>query len=175
MTDTTETENTETTDTTQPEADTTDTAVDTTAELEKWKTLARKHEERAKANAKAASELDQIKQSMLTDQEKAIAEAKREARQETMAEYSKRLVDAKLESALNGRVLDGNAVLTFDKSAFITEDGEVDEQAISKWVEANSKSPEPTYPDLGQGQRGSSTPLNGDPLLADLKSKLGIN
>lgn len=171
MTDSTPTEN----DTVSEVEATSDTpVVDPTQETEKWKTLARKHEERAKANAKAAAELEELKKSMLTDQEKAIEEAKREARKATVAEFSSKLVDAKLEASLNGRVLDANAVLSFEKSKFITEDGDVDEDAISNWVESNTKTPDTVFPDLAQGQRGTAPALNSDPLLADLKSKLGI-
>ena len=172
MTDTaiTENENTEAT-----EELNNDTLADPVAEAEKWKTLARKHEERAKANAKAVTELEDLKKSMLTEQERAIEDAKRESRQQTVAEYSGKLVDAKLQAALNGRTLDANAILSFDKSTFIAESGDVDEDAIAQWVESNTKIQETVYPDLAQGQRGSTQALNSDPLLADLKSKLGIN
>lgn len=160
--------------TTQPDADETAT-VDSVSEAEKWKQLARKHEERAKANAQAAAELDQLKQSMLSDTEKAIEQAKAEARQATVAEYSGRLVDAKLESLLNGKTLTANALLAFDKSAFVQTDGTVDDDAMRAWVDSNTATPTtPAFPDLGQGTRGNAPALNSDPLLADLKAKLGI-
>jgi hypothetical protein len=173
MTNSAPIENETATDTVQPDSDT--LSVDPVVETEKWKNLARKHEERAKANAKAAAELEELKKSMLTDQEKAIEEARRETRQQTRAEYTTKLVDAKLETSLNGRILDANAVLSFEKSQFITDDGDVDEDAISNWVESNTKTPDTVYPDLAQGQRGSAPALNSDPLLADLKSKLGLS
>jgi multidrug efflux pump subunit AcrA (membrane-fusion protein) len=173
MTDSAPIENETITTTAASESDT--LSNDPLAEMEKWKNLARKHEDRAKANAKAAAELEELKKSMLTDQEKAIDEARREARQQTVAEYSTKLVDAKLEASLNGRILDANAVLSFEKSQFITKDGDIDEDAISNWVESNTKTPEAVYPDLAQGQRGNAPALNSDPLLADLKSKLGIS
>lgn len=163
-------------ETTQADAQETAT-VDPVIEAEKWKQLARKHEERAKANAQAAAELDQLKQSMLSDTEKAIEAAKAESRQATVAEYTGRLVDAKLEAYLNGKALTGNALLTFNKSAFIQADGDVDDDAIRAWVDSNTATPEaikPVYPDLGQGARGAAPALNSDPLLADLKAKLGI-
>jgi len=165
----------------QPEETTitesTDT-VDLAIEAEKWKQLARKHEDRAKANADAAKELEQLKQSMLTETEKAIEQAKAESRKATVLEYSSKLVEAKLESYLNGKVLDANALLSFNKSAFITDDGDINDDALRQWVESNTASPEPTkpvYPDLGQGNRGAAPALNSDPLLADLKAKLGID
>jgi hypothetical protein len=168
--------------TTETSEATTDTVVevgnptDLSAEIDKWKSLSRKHEERAKANADAAKELDELKRSMLSDQEKAIEAVKIETRQQTMAEFAAKLVDAKLQVHLNGKALKADSVLSFNKSAFITETGDVDEDAIQAWVESNSQTIEPSYPDLGQGERSNPpTALNSDPLLAALKSKLGIN
>jgi hypothetical protein len=166
-------ENAETT--TQPEATETAT-VDPVVEAEKWKQLARKHEERAKANAQAAAELEELKRSMLSDTERAIEQAKAEARQATVAEYAGRLLDAKLETLLNGKTLTANAILAFDKSAFIQADGTVNDDAMRAWVDSNTATPAtPAFPDLGQGTRGNAPALNSDPLLADLKAKLGIN
>jgi hypothetical protein len=148
---------------------------DSAGDLDKWKSLARKHEERAKANAQAAKELAELKLSMLTDTEKALEQAKSETRRQVMAEAATRLVDAKLQAELNGKVLPAEAVLTFRKETFIDEQGEVDDLAIKAWVESHATKAETVYPDLAQGKRGTNpVALNSDPLLADLKAKLGI-
>ncbi len=173
---TTSTDNTESVSTEQ-EVTTTDMEMaDSSVDLEKWKSLARKHEERAKANAKAAQELAELKQSMLSETEKALEQAKSETRRQVMAEVATKLVDAKLQAELNGKVLPAEAVLTFRKETFIGDDGEVDELAIKAWVESHATKAETVYPDLAQGKRGTTpVALNSDPLLADLKAKLGIN
>lgn len=168
-----------TTETVNPEVEaeeTTDTeSPDLAAEVEKWKNLSRKHEERAKANANAAKELNELRQSTLSETERAIELAKAEARSQTLREMAVKVVEAKLQAELSGRTLSADAVLSFDKASFINEDGEVDDDSIKAWVESHSAKAEPVYPDLAQGKRGTSVPLNSDPLLADLKAKLGIN
>lgn len=126
------------------------------AELDKWKSMSRKNEQNAKANAQAAKELDEIKKSQLTDQEKLIEQTREETAKAIRTEYATKLVDAELKAQLNGRVLDGGAILSFDKSSFVTDDGNIDSEAIQAWVEANSKTTEIPVPDLGQGNRGKN-------------------
>ena len=52
--------------------------------------------------------------------------------------------------------MDSGALLSFDKSAFITDDGNIDSEAIQSWVEAHSKETSTPAPDLGQGARGKN-------------------
>lgn len=130
--------------------------VDLSSEVEKWKALSRKNEQQAKANAQAAKELENLKRESLSDQERLIEATRDETRHAVRLEFAGRLVEAELKSALNGRVLDGNAILGFDKSTFIDENGDIDTDAITAWVEAHTKSAEPVMPDLGQGLRGKT-------------------
>lgn len=130
--------------------------VDLAAEVEKWKALSRKNEQQAKANAQAAKELESLRRESLTEQERLIESTREETRKQIRTEFAGKLVEAELKSALNGRILDGNAILNFDKSAFIDENGDIDSDAISAWVDAHTKTPEPTMPDLGQGVRGKT-------------------
>ena len=83
MSDTTPDTGTEPTPEAEPQepSDTPDPAA-LTADLEKWKAQARKHEERAKANANAAKELEQVRQASMSDQEKAVEIARQQARAE---------------------------------------------------------------------------------------------
>lgn len=146
-----------------------------TAEIDKWKSLARKHEARAKENAEARKELDAVR----AEQEKAVAEAVAAARAEVLAEVGAHLVDAEVKAAAAGRGIDVEALIScLDRKRFLGEDGKPDVEAITQWIERLSPTQpksEPRFPDLGQGQRGrSSMPLNGDPLLRDLKTKLNI-
>lgn len=124
------------------------------AEVDKWKSLSRKNEQQAKANLAAAKELEEIKLSQLTDTEKLVEQTKTETAQAIRREFATKLVDAELKAQLNGRALDGNALLDFDKASFIQDDGNIDSEAIQSWVEAHSKTTEVPAPNLGQGNRG---------------------
>jgi hypothetical protein len=156
-----------------------DTDVDWKAEAEKFKTLARKHEDRAKANAFAAKELEQVKAASMTDQEKAVELAKQQARTEVLMEVaSERVADAVRLAAAN-RSIDVDALLDgLDRSRFVTPEGTPDVDAINAWVDRIVPKPaegQSFIADLGQGSRtGSNTPLGSDPLLNSLKQSLGI-
>tara|TARA_R110000851_G_scaffold10056_1_gene36738 strand:- start:1313 stop:1891 length:579 start_codon:yes stop_codon:yes gene_type:complete len=157
-------ENTEVADTeenTQPETtdqETTET-VDLESEVEKWKTLSKKNEQMARANKDAAKELDALRKSQLSDTERLIESTKDETRLAVRMEFAEKLVDAELKSNLIGRVLEGNALLDFNKSKFLDDDGNVDSDAIQAWVDENSTKTDAPKPDLGQGARGSQTSL----------------
>lgn len=130
--------------------------VDLAAEVEKWKSLSRKNEQQAKANAQAAKELEELKRAQLSDTERLIEQTKEETQKAVRQEFAQKLVDAELKAALNGKVLDGGALLEFNKNQFISEDGEIDSTAIQAWVEAHSKTASLPAPDLGQGSRGTN-------------------
>jgi hypothetical protein len=153
--------------------------VDHAAEAAKWKELARKHEERAKSNAAAARELDELRKQSMTDQEKAVAEARTEARADALREVGGRLVQAEVRAAAAGRPVDVDALLeVLDASIFVGDDGEPDRARITAWVDRVAPAADPNithgFPDLGQGTRSETPlPLNGDPLLKDLVKKVG--
>lgn len=110
-----------------------ETATDWQAEAAKWQALSRKNEERAKANSSAAKELEQLRQSRMTENEKAVAEAERRGR----LAGAERLAKAELRATAAGRVpkdaLDG--FLEFaDMKRFLAEDGEPDTKAIEAAV-----------------------------------------
>lgn len=153
-------------------------ATDPTAEAEKWKALAKKHEQRAKDNATAAKELADLKRSQMTEQERAVATARDEARSEVLREVGTQRVDDAFRVALAGRDVDDDALLEgLDKAAFLNDEGQPDRDRIGAWVDRIAPKTEPAagFVDLGQGARpAGSDALNGDPLLRDLKSKLGI-
>lgn len=158
----------------QPSAD---TEPDWKAEAEKFKTLARKHEDRAKANASAAKELEQVKQASMSDQEKAVELARNQARTEVLMEIATERVEDAVRLAAAGRNVDVDALLDgLDRSRFVTEEGRPDTEAIASWVDRIApKSDQPYTADLGQGSRtGSQTPLGSDPLLNTLKQSIGI-
>lgn len=179
----TDTSSTSATDTT---ADTATEEVDWKAEAEKWKTQARKHEERAKSNSTAVKELEDLRKQAMTDQERAVAEAKAAGRAELMVEMGAKLVAAEFRAAATGRIDDGAlAVLMarLDLRQFINDDGDPDPKAIGEFIDgiapkqADPDTSTSTFPDLGQGARGGDRAhmaLNGDPLEKSLTTLLGI-
>lgn len=167
------------TDTDTAETTTDTDTVDWKAEAEKHKALARKHEDRAKANAAAAKELEQLKQQTMTDTEKAVAVAKAEGRAEALREIAATRVEDAVRVAAAGRTVDVDALLEgLDRNRFVGEDGDPDRDAIQAWVDrvAPKTDQGDIAPDLGQGVRTNSSTmaLNGDPLLRDLKAKVGV-
>lgn len=146
---------TQTTDTTTATSDT-----DLAAEVAKWQALARKHEDRAKANANAAKELDEVRKAAMTDQDKAVAEAREQARVETLKAVGFRVVDAEVRAAAAGRNVDVDALLEgMDRSRFLTDDGDVDREALSKWVDRITPAVDDGIQkvDLGQGARTTAS------------------
>jgi hypothetical protein len=169
----------ETTDATTETAAT--EAPDLSAEVEKWKNLARKHEDRAKANQKAVSELETLRQSQMSDQEKALEQAKAAVRTETLREVGTHLVVAEFRAQAAGRLTAeqvGELVEDLDMSKYLTDTGQVDAERVAKKVDALAPKPTenaaPTWPDLGQGARDTQTPaLNSDGLTRALMAKVG--
>jgi membrane protein involved in colicin uptake len=151
------------------------------ADAERWKALARKHEDRAKANASAAKELEELRKQSMSETERAVAEARAEARRDAMRELGSRVVDAEVRAAAKGRVADVDALLEgLDRSKFLNDDGDADAAAISKWIDRIAPAAGDTddqgdpFPDIGQGARGGdSAGLGSDPLLQTLKNSVG--
>lgn len=165
-----------------PTPDDTPDDKDWKSEADKWRELARKHEDRAKANADAQKKLEQLQRQAMSDQERAVAEARDAGRHEALMEVGSRLVDAELRVAAAGRLDDkqlGVLLQGVNRSVFLADDGTVDAKSIRTFIDGIApKPPEPKpqgFPDLGQGVRTTdNTALNGDPLLRDLKAKLGM-
>lgn len=166
------------------------------AESERWQAMARKHEDRSKSNADAAkqleatkAELEQFRQASMSEQEKALAKAVKEAearvRTETLGAVGQRLVRAEFRAAAAGQIPDLDSVLDdLNLAKFVGPDGEPDSKAIAAAVKRLTPPPPPAEPattapppaprpDLTQGTR-QTMPLNGDPILDKVKAKLGI-
>jgi len=126
------------------------------AEVDKWKSLSRKNEQQAKANMTAAKELEEIRKSQLSDTEKLIEQTKEETALSVRKEFAGKLIDAELKAQLQNRVLEAGALLSFDKTSFVDNEGNIDSEAIQSWVEAHSKTTDTPTPDLAQGARGNN-------------------
>lgn len=134
-----------------------------------------------KAQKAAERALTQQQQTTMTEQEKAVAAAKAEGRTEALRELGVTRAADGVRLLAAGRPIDVEALIEgVDLSRYVGDDGEPDRKALEAWLDRVApKATEPTaptFPDLGQGSRNNSShlPLNGDPLLNAVKSKLGI-
>lgn len=154
-----------------------ETVPDYAAEAEKWKSLARKNEERAKANASAQAELDKLREATATDQERAIAEARKEASSEAAKSFGSRLAEAQFRVAAAGR-LDADQMEglleVVDLGRFVDDNGDPDIEAITSAVSRVApKAPDGYLPDEAQGARSATPALNSDTLTEALKAAVG--
>lgn len=141
--------NTESTETAEAEAteeaetaaaETTQTESSSTEETD-WKAMARKWEKLAKGNAKATEELETLRKKSMTDQEKAVADAKAAGLAEAASTYGSKLAAAELRAAAATKGVDLSSIGDLiDSSKFVGEDGEVDSDAIKKTVDKLAKS-----------------------------------
>lgn len=130
----------------------------------------RKARRTAERAAKAAqAEIEQLKEAQLSDNERAIAEAKREAKAEVLSEVNTRVLRAEIRAVATGRLTDPADALTFlDLTEFeVSEDGDVDTKSISKAIDDLVKSKpylaagRPSG-DVDSGARGTSPNPSGD-------------
>jgi hypothetical protein len=159
-----------------------------------WQAQARSHEKQWKALKgtdegqlkkqlrEAQKELETFRQASMTDQEKAVEEAKNWARTETLKQLGTHLVNAEFRAQAAGRDITAErlAVLLedLDMSKYLTDEGQVDTERVAKKVDALAPKPDPTaaptWPDLGQGARDTSNlALNDDGLTRALAAKVG--
>lgn len=112
-----------------------------------------------------ASELDTLKQSQLSDQEKAVETARIEAKAQAAAEFGAYKVDAEVRVATTGRLSDEQRTALLDgldRSRFLTQAGEVDTEKVRTFVEAVAPAPPPPPPvtggtRMGQGRQPASS------------------
>ena len=126
---------------------------------------ARRNAEKA---AKAAqAELDRLREASLSETERAIAQARREAREETSRELNSRLVRAEAKAVATGRLADPEDIVRYiDLSQFeVDESGNVDVKALNKEIDALLKSKpylaaQRVGGDVDSGARGKATTTN---------------
>lgn len=149
------------------------------AEHDKALANSRKWEDRAKANAGAAKELEELRKQAMSDQERAVAEAQAAGRAEALSEVASEIVDARIEAAAAGRMQETQLATLLeglDRTRFLTGDGKVDLAKVQAFVDGIAPAAEPgdpEFPDLGQGAQGQAHALNGDPMLRAIQSKVG--
>lgn len=116
----------------------TPTIEDLQAKIEELTKHSRKWEERAKENSGAAKAAEKARLDAMSEQERAIEEAKQSARTEAATSYGKRLARTEFD-ALAGRRNAGydtsKALEYVDLAKFLDENGEPDSAAIKAAVE----------------------------------------
>lgn len=135
-----------------------------------WKHQARKHESTVKDLGKRYGDYDSLREragqydallrTTQTDQERAVADARKtaaeEARAAAQAEFGGQLVAARLQTALAGRrsAEEIDALIEgVDPARFLKDGGQVDTEKVATWVDRVAPK-RPT--DLGQGSRGGA-------------------
>lgn len=101
--------------------------------------LARERDRRQAAEREAKrteAEMAKLRESSMSDQEKAIEQARREARAEATGAFNKRLVQADVRAAAAGRLTDPEDAIRFlDLDTFaVNDDGDTDKKAIAAAV-----------------------------------------
>lgn len=135
-----------------------------------WKAKAREWEKRAKANADAATRLAQLEESQKTEAQK-LADAVEQHRRDA----DKARADlVRMQVALRHRIPEDDLDLLGDG-----DEAQIEARAqrlADLRAAADAAAAAPTRPrgDTDQGVRGSTLPLNGDPIENALRSKLGI-
>jgi hypothetical protein len=151
----TETASTDTTSTGTP-PETPDVAT-LQAEVDKWKALSRKNEDRFKATS---AELDQFRQESMSDADKAIEAAKAEGRNAALAEVGTRIADAELRAQAAAAGVELPSAEFLNMSRFIGSDGSVDSDAVTAFVSSLPKpAAGPAFrQDIGLGRQGGQAP-----------------
>lgn len=128
-----------------------------------WRHYARQHEQRAKDRAdydalKAkADQFDELQRQQMSDHDRAVEQARSEARAEVLAEAGARMVDAHIEAAVTAQRLtqDQADVLLdgLDRTKFLTDEHTVDTAKVSALLDRFAPDKGKRFPDLGQGRR----------------------
>ena len=102
-----------------------------------WKAEARKWEDRAKANKKAADEMEKQRKAAMTEAELAVVEAEERGRKAASTDFGARLARSEFVAAAARRNADFDAQAVLDDlnlARFVTDDGEPDTKAIEAAV-----------------------------------------
>lgn len=135
---------------------------------------------------KLQAQLDELTRSSMSDQERAIDEAKAAARAEALAEVGAKVAVAEFKAAASGRLSD-DAVSTLlaglDLKAFLDDAGDVDPTKVRSFLDTVAPAVEEAAPtpgdllsglDLGQGARSRTPGLGTSAFERDLRRTLGI-
>ena len=121
---------------------------------------AAKYRTDANALKGTAKELETLRQSAMSDQEKAVSQAKDEGRAQALAEVGTARAEDAIRFSVGERLPEDELDSILDVlnlAHFLTDDGGVDREKVTKYVERIAPTPDTTtVPDLGQGPRGGN-------------------
>lgn len=131
-----------------------------------------------KAARDAQAELDKLRKDSMSDQERAVAEAKAEARAEVLTQANQRLLRAEVRAAAAGKLADPDDALgLLDLPSFMDDDGEINTKAIKSAIDklVSSKPYLSARPGNGSGEGGArGGNANTEPSMDDwLRAKAG--
>lgn len=147
-----------------------------------WKAEARKWEQRAKENAAAKKRIDELEAQNQSAQERAEAAAK--AAEDRARAAVERMAASEIRAALTGIVDDPKALVEdINLRKFITEDGDVDDEAVKalrgRYEKLIPKGPRSPAPNPAQGSSGKPPQSFGERIAAaekngDIKTALRL-
>jgi hypothetical protein len=122
----------------------------------KWKGLSRTNEDRWK---EVSQERDQLKASQMTDSEKAIEQARQEARNAALSEVGTDLVSAEMRVQATAAGVQLPDAQFLNLNSFLGTDGRPNAEAIASFVSSLPKPQQQGYrQDLGLGRQGGNGP-----------------
>lgn len=139
--------------------------------LEAMKARAREAEKKLRAHE---AELEKLRNAAMSEQEKAVAEAEERGRMAALTETGKKLAAAELRAVAASRGIAPDALQTqiefLDLGAFLGEDGDVDSDRVTRFVEA-IPSAKSSIPGVPAGARITAP----EPTLADMIAEAKAN
>lgn len=112
-----------------------------------------------------ASRHDALEQELMSDKDKAIAEARKAGETETRSGLLPKLVNAEFRAAAAGKVAADKlaAALEFADTSKFVKDGEVDAEKVAKFIESLAPAQEQQRKGPSSFGMGSRTPAGGAP------------
>jgi hypothetical protein len=139
-----------------------------------WKHQARKHESRVNAIGDVeklradSAELERIRREGMSDNDKALADARAEAdaaaRADERAKGTTKIFAATFRAAIAGRIEAekvSGLIEPLNPQHFLTSEGEVDTDKVQQYVDGIAPAGTKKWPDMGQGRRGGSQKSTG--------------
>jgi hypothetical protein len=125
----------------------------------RWEDRAKEKDPEFQTAKEKAAQYDALLATTQTDQERAVEQAKQEARAAAQLEAAPRIVRAEFRAAAKGVLSDEQLaglmefVSEADPTKYLTESGDVDEDKIAKRVASFAPKDQQKHVDLGQGKR----------------------
>lgn len=132
------------------------------AEVEKWKGLARKHEDRAKANAADASKAKTVEQ-QLSELQQRLSDRDAADAQKTAVLASEKLTARLVRAGLTDE--DATVIAANVDASRLVKDGSPDAKAIDELAASLAKVASRPAPDPDQGRKNGSVPADMNALI----------